>query len=245
MRATKKLVVLLCGAAAFCGTALSSNAQAVAPPAPPPAADVPLVIPSPPGATLQMEMDLSDDDLLGVFKSLLKGVGDAANNVPSVPLTAPSSEKGVTDAQIASVLSNADLSDVFKGVTHLHFEMLQFPAPTPPPTPMAPGHAKTKPDAMPQMPDTPDQTSFYKTAFATEGGHRIIYANYAPIHLVMTSFGHARGFALMVQSPGSIAVFRSDGYPDLSKLSALATSIGAVVGKAAVNTHTPKLTPTP
>ena len=244
MRVPKKLIVLLCGAAAFCGTALPSTAQAVVPPTPPPAADTPLVIPSPPGATLQMEMDLSDDDLLGVFKSLLKGVGDAANNVPSVPLTAQSPQKGVTDAQIAAVLSNADLSDVFKGVTHLHFEMLQFPAAAPPPVPVAPGHAKMKANVMPQMPDTPDQTSFYETAFATEGGHRIIYSNYPPIHLLMTSFGHAHGFALMVQSPGSIAVFRSDGYPDLSKLSALATSIGAVVGKAAVNAHT-KTTPTP
>ena len=242
MRTHRIVIPALCGAVLLSCAALPTWAQsptttAIAPV--PNVPDLPLAIPMPPGMTVQTEIDLHDDDLLGVFKSLLRGVGQAANTLPqSTPRPqAVGTEKGPTDAQIAAILSNADLSDVFKDVTHIHFIML---TPTAPSTPMTvkPGKAAM----MAGPPAQPDQTSFYETAFSAEGGHRIIYSNFDPVHVLMTSFGHAHGFAFMVQAPGTIAVLRADGYPDLSKLSALATSVGAAAGKAALNMPGSKLT---
>jgi hypothetical protein len=203
--------------------------------------DQPLVIPVPPNSTVQVEVDLRDDDLLGVFKSLLRGVGQAANSGPTAAgLT--STAKPTSDAQIAAILSNVDLSDVLKDVTHVHFVMFQLPGGAAPALVPAPDGAKVKPAVATNAPPAlPDQTAFYETAFATEGGHRIIYANNDPIHLLMTSFGHAHGFAFVVQAPGGLAVLRADGYPDLSKLAALATSVGAAFGKAAITGATSKL----
>ena len=42
----------------------------------------------------------------------------------------------------------------------------------------------------------------------------------------------------MVQAPGMLAVMRADGYPDLSKLTALATSLAAAAVPVALN-HLP------
>jgi hypothetical protein len=243
MRTYQHLIPILGVTALLAGVTLPAHAQTATGPTPAPQApavattaqapipDQPLVIPMPSGATVQVEVELHDDDLLGVFKSLLRGVGQAANAVTpamTTPAAPAGATKTVSDAQMAAILSNADLSDVFKDVTHIHFILLTVPGGDDP-APAAPGKAHP-----PVPPTYPDQTSFYETAFATEGGHRIIFSNFDPVHIVMTSFGHAHGFAFMVQAPGSIAIFRADGYPDLSKLSALAASIGAAVGKSAL-----------
>lgn len=235
----------LMSAAALCALAaaapLCAHAQS---PAPRPAAavpismspasiDSPLVIPMPAGATVQVEMNLSDDDLLGVFKSLLRGVSEGANAVPIATKTSSPPGSGTdTGAQVAQIISNADLSDIFRDVTHLRFILLQTGPATPTVTmmtPQTPGKHTITHAAPP--PSLPDQTGFYETAFAGEGGHRLIYTNFDPIHVLMTSFGHARGWAMMAQYPGGIAIMRADGYPDLSKLSSLATQIGAVAAK--------------
>ncbi len=201
------------------------------------ASDALLAIPMPAGATVQVEMDVHDDDLLGVYKSFLKGIGQAMQAMPVYPETA--ARTGVGSTQMAAILNNADLSDVLKGTTHIHLIVLKVPGASP----FAPT-LSTKPSKHPVAPvvppATPDQTAFYETAFGAEGGHRIIYTNIDPLHLSMVSFGHTRGYAIMVQVPGTIAVMRADGYPDLSKLSALVTQVSAVAAKAAldsVNTH--------
>ncbi len=222
----------------------SQAQQATLPPAAPaataaqaPVPDLPLAIPSPPGTTVAVEVDLHDDDLLGVFKSLLRGVGQAANTVPLSTRPPSIASRGPSDAQIAAILSNADLSDVFKDVTHIHFVVLTTPTPDVAPVPRA---KAAKAPIVPAAPPLPDQTAFYETAFGAEGGHRIIYVNNDPVHVLMTSFGHARGFAFMAQAPGTLVILRADGYPDLSKLAALATSVGAAAGKAALNAPTTK-----
>lgn len=246
LNAALRAAVLLALAA---NTPLSAHAQAAAAPAPLsvpapvsvlPAAS-PLAIPMPAGATVQVEMNLSDDDLLGVFKSLLRGVSEGANAIPAATKTSsPPGRYDDTGAQVAQIISNADLSDILKDVTHVRFVLLQTGGGSPAVSLVTP-HTAGKHAAAPAAPPAllPDQTGFYETAFAGEGGHRLIYSNFDPVHVLMTSFGHARGFALMTQYPGGIVVMRADGYPDLSKLSSLATQIGAAAAKVGMQSMHP------
>ena len=234
---TFALSLLLCAA--------QTHAQTAAAPAPPLAsAPLPddLPITAPPNSTVQVDMDVRDDDLLGVFKSMLKGVSEggqaavAAQSPSAVPVRSGSyADMG---RQVAGMVSRADLGDILKDVTHVRFLVYQLK----PSADAAPVRAVTgkKPVSFDPPPASPDLTPQYETAFAAEGGHRILYVNSAPVHVVMTSFGHAHGSALVVQGPGTLAVMRVNGYPDLSKLSALATQIGTVAAQAAAaNKPTP------
>lgn len=192
----------------------------------------------PAGATVQIEMDVHDDDLLGVYKSFLKGIGQAMQAMPLYPET--SARTNVGNTQMAAILNSADLSDVLKGTTHLHLMVLKVSGASPFAMAMPTKASKHPLPRVVAPPAMSDQTAFYETAFGAEGGHRIIYTNIDPVHLSMVSFGHTRGYAIMVQVPGTIAVMRADGYPDLSKLSALVTQVSAVAAKAAldsVNAH--------
>ena len=227
-----------------------AHAQQAPSPAPPlsgaagAAFDSALPIATPPGGTVQVELDLHDDDLLGVYKSFLHGFSQGAST--SSPAPAAGVSRSDMASQITAALSSADLADVLKDVTHIHFVLIQLPgalgAPAVAPTsaarraPLKPQvtllAATSRPAPPTPAPSAPDLTPQYETAFAREGGHRIVYTNIDPVHLVMVSFGHAHGFALVAQVPGYLAALRSDGYPDLSKVSALATQIAATVGRA-------------
>lgn len=223
----------------------SAHAQTAAAPAPAPVtapADDALTITAPPNSTVQVDMDVRDDDLLGVFKSMLKGVSDGGQAAVAAQTPASASARPGSYAdmgrQVAGMVSRADLGDILKDVTHIRFLVYQLT----PAAPAVPVHktAGAKPTPMTMPPASPDLTAPYETAFAAEGGHRILYVNADPVHVVMTSFGHAHGSALVVQGPGTLAVLRVNGYPDLSKLSALATQIGTVAAQAATaNKPTP------
>ena len=141
-----------------------------------PAADQPLLIPAPAGGTVQVEMDLRDDDLLGVFKSLLRGVGQGANSVPMPPDGGAGNGPNWSKL-MAGVLSNADLSDVLKDVTHVHFVLYSLPGGGMPGMMPAPSSPQSKLAARADSSPMGDLTSFYETAFTAEGGHRIIYIN--------------------------------------------------------------------
>lgn len=215
-----------------------SHAQTVTAYAPPSAvapADDTLAIMAPPNSTVQVDMDVRDDDLLGVFKSMLKGVSEGGQSVALNGVTPPAPARPghpmEIGPQVAGILSRADLGDILKDVTHVRFLVYQLK----PSASAAPARAVTgkKPLAFDLPPAAADLTSQYETAFAAEGGHRILYVNADPVHVVMTSFGHAHGSALVVQAPGTLAILRVNGYPDLSKLSALATQVGALAAQAA------------
>jgi len=214
------------------GLGTASATTPVTDPTTPAAPEQNLAIPAPGGLALQVEMDLHDDDLLGVFKSLLRGVGQAAGSAQDSAPSRPASKNAPSDADIRAILSNADLSDVFKDVTHVHFALY---GPPPPPAGAAARRA-VKPGVSAAALTLPaDPTAFYETSFASEGGHRIIYVNSDPVHVLMTTFGKGHGFAFLVQSPDSVGILRADGYPDLSKLAALATSIGTAAGKTVMD----------
>lgn len=222
--------------AAASPAALSAPTPAALPvsaPVPLSVSDALLPIPMPAGATVQVEMDVHDDDLLGVYKSFLRGIGQAAQTMPLYPETA--ARTGVSNAQMSAIINSTDLSDVLKGTTHVHLLVMQVPGASPFAAAMPVKTLKHKAVTAPAPAALRDQTAFYETAFGAEGGHRILYTNIEPLHLTMVSFGHTRGYAVMVQVPGTIAVMRADGYPDLSKLSALVTQVSAAATKAVLD----------
>ncbi len=221
-------------------TATPAIALAPTPAAPPVSAPVPLSvsdallpIPMPAGATVQVEMDVHDDDLLGVYKSFLRGIGQAAQTMPLYPEAARSS--AISNAQMSAIINSTDLSDMLKGTTHVHLLVMQVPGASPFAAALPVKTLKHKAVTAPFAAALPDQTAFYETAFGAEGGHRILYTNIDPLHMTMVSFGHTRGYAVMVQVPGTVAVMRADGYPDLSKLSALVTQVSAAAAKAVLD----------
>jgi hypothetical protein len=198
-----------------------------------PSADLPpfqsLAIPLPPGAKVQMEIDASDDDLLGVVKSLLKGF----NGKTLLPPIKAKSD-GKPGSRFSDMLSDANLADVFKDVTRIHFILVEMP----------PVMAKAgKVSAAKALSPEPDQTAFYESTYRAEGGHRIVFSNSEDTHFLMVSFGHAHGFALVVQSPGTLAVARADGYPNLEKLTALGMTLANSFDSDSDNAPTPDSPP--
>ena len=188
-------------------------------PAPPP--DTALAIPAPPGARLRVEMDARDADILGVFKSLLQGLSEGT--VGAVKALKPADAAKLNDE-----MSSANLADILKNVTHIHFELLELSGSTAS-LPYVPGkrsltvsYAIRTLSTTKIAPAAPDnEVPFYETAFNNEGGHRILFTDFDEFHVLMTGFDEPHGYALVVDLPGMVAVLRSDGYPDLEKLSAL------------------------
>ena len=242
---------LLALAAGTTLAALPASAQQAAPMAAPtaPAADfAPLPIPAPPGGKLRVEMDARSEDLLGMMKSFLKGIGETGPPAVLPGQTAP------VPNPIAQALSNGDLAVLLKNVNHVHFVVYELPGAAAPAVPVsvevipispAPGKPAKKPEqktilvpSAPAAPTAPafDSNGFYETAFASEGAHRILYTDADAYKLVMVGFPNSKGFALAASGGGYIVVERSDGYPDLEVLSAFISRLST----AALNSPTVK-----
>ena len=193
-------------------------------PAPDAGLSVPLVIPAPPGGKLRVEMDARSEDILGVMKSFLKGIGETGErNPPAAP-----GQPAPPPNSVADLLANGSLADIYKDVNHVHFVVYELPAPAAPPVDMTPLPKKgIKP--MPlvtlppvDLPATPafDSNAFYESAFDAEGAHRLMFADAGDYKLVMVGFPDRKGYAFAVSGAGYLAVSRTDGYPNLEVLSA-------------------------
>ena len=216
----------------------ASAQQAAAPPmtAPmmtAPTAAAPLVIPPPPGGKLRVEMDARSEDLLGMMKSFLKGIGETGPPATVTPGRALSPPNPVAEA-----IANGDLAAMLKDVNHVHIAVYEIPgAAGPSPvmlvTPVQPGLKKSL-VAAPTVPATPavpafDSNSFYESAFAAEGAHRLLYTDADEFKLVMVGFPDRRGFAFAASGGGYVFVERSDGYPDLEVLTAFISHVTTAV----------------
>lgn len=258
------LFVLTAGAAL---TALPALAQV--PAAPPmaaaPGSDLaPLPIPAPPGGKLRVEMDARSEDLLGLVKSFLKGIGETG----PPPALRPGQTAPVPNP-IAQAISGGDLAALLKNVNHVHFVVYEIPGAAASAVPVsvevfplssAPGKPAKKPEQktilVPPTPDAPatpafDSNSFYEAAFASEGAHRILYTDADAYKLVMVGFPNQRGFAFAASGGGYIVVERSDGYPDLEVLTAFISRLSAAalssptVKKAVTSAMTSSSSPVP
>ena len=171
----------------------------------PPAAPVhALPIPLPPGAAVQMEMDGQDADLLGMVKSLLAGA--------ATPKTAGGAAAGPDAAganPFLSFLGDGQLTALLKDIHHLHVVSFK-------PAPLPAGAAPT------------DFLAFYETPLEAQGGHRLLYLS-GGTPVVTVGFDQPRGFAAVVQSPGSVFVMRADGYPDMTVVGNLLRTFGGAM----------------
>ncbi len=214
--------------------------QAAAPPmttpmmtAPASAEAAPLVIPPPPGGKLRVEMDARSEDLLGMMKSFLKGIGETGQPVY------PASGRAVSPPNpVAEAIANGDLAAMLKDVNHVHIAVYEVPGtartlPVMLITPVQPGLKKSlvAAPATPAAPAIPafDSNSFYESAFAAEGAHRLLYTDADEFKLVMVGFPNRQGFAFAASGGGYVFVERSDGYPDLEVLTAFISHVTTAV----------------
>ena len=196
----------------------------------------PLVIPPPPGGKLRVEMDARSEDLLGMVKSFLKGIGENGQPVAAVP--------GRTPNPVAEAIASGDLAAMLKDVNHVHLVVYEVAGPHQPLTLIAPTVMIVPPKpglkkhlvtpaapAVPAPPAVPafDSNSFYETAFAAEGAHRLLYTDADAYKLVMVGFPDRRGFAFAASGGGYVVVERSDGYPDLEVLTAFISHVTTAV----------------
>lgn len=232
---------LLVGVTLTLGTAFSAVSASAQQPAVPPMTSsapvselAPLTIPSPPGGKLRVEMDARSEDLLGMVKSFLKGIGET-NGPAGVIL--PGQTAAVAQNPVAQAISNGDLAAMLKDVNHVHFAVYEVAAPTTqavavilanPAVPKSPLAAPVFAAPLPIVPAF-DSNSFYETAFAAEGAHRILYTDADAYKLVMVGFPDRHGFAFAASGGGYVLVERSDGYPNLEVLSAFISHVTTAV----------------
>ena len=186
--------------------------------------DLPLVIPTPPGGKLRVEMDARSEDILGLMKSFLKGIGETGQLSTPTPAGQTPSDSDL----IAQMLEGNNLTDMLKDVNHIHFEVWELPAPPTPPAPTLDPKAKGKflpALAPPPPPPAFDSSAFYETAFSQEGGHRLLYTDADVYKMVMVGFPDRRGFAFAASGAGYVAISRSDGYPNLEVLSSFISRV--------------------
>src|SRR5439155_22305423 len=157
----------------------------------------PLAIPVPGEAKVRMEMDARDDDLLGMVKSLLKGLklaalagalqqgqpaGAPGRVLPPLPPTheptpengaqpgsaAPGSSVGV---DLTPSLARIDFADVFKNIHQMHLVVF---------TPA-------------EGADVDEIIQVYEKPFAAEGGHRSLWIDADDTKVLLMSFPRPRG----------------------------------------------------
>jgi len=217
-------------------TAVPATAQMPAAPTPamvPAPAQAPLVIPAPPGGKLRVEMDARGEDLLGMVKSFLKGIGETGTPASVTPSQAAAEAPN----PVAEAIAGGDLAAMLKDVNHIHFAVYELAGPSAPlvmpALPMKPGLKKSIITAAPTPPASPvpmfDSNSFYESAFAAEGAHRILYTDADAYKLVMVGFPDRHGFAFAASGGGYVLVDRSDGYPNLEVLSAFISHVTTAV----------------
>ena len=240
---------LLASFALAAGTMLAAfpvSAQQAAPPVVPAAsAPAPLVIPVPPGGKLRVEMDARSEDLLGMIKSFLKGIGETGS-----PTLLPGQTPASAAARnpVAQAIAGGDLAAILKDVNHVHVVVYEVAMPAAPAVPVSveviPLGSKPKkpaqknvqvtvitPAAPSPAPAAPafDSNSFYEAAFASEGAHRILYTDADAYKLVMVGFPNRQGFAFAASGGGYVVVERSAGYPDLEALTAFISHVTTAV----------------
>lgn len=189
---------------------------------------VPLSIPMPPGSKLRVEMDARSEDVLGMMKSFLKGIGETTPVLQPGQLAPPRNP-------IADLLVNGNLADILKDVNHVHFVVYEL-APITPPAPMGSPNKAVKPMplvTMPteavKLPEAFDSNAYYETAFGAEGAHRIMFADAGQYKLMMVGFPNRKGYAFAASGAGYVAVSRIDGYPNLEVLSAFMSRATAAI----------------
>jgi hypothetical protein len=175
-------------------------------------------------------MDARSEDVLGMMKSFLKGIGEAT---PALQPGQPVPPRN----PVADLLVNGNLADILKDVNHVHFVVYEL-APSSPASPLISPTPKKAVNPMPLvtmptevvvLPGAFDSNSYYETAFGIEGAHRIMFADAGPYKMLMVGFPDRKGYAFAASGGGYVAVSRIDGYPNLEVLSAFMSRATAAI----------------
>lgn len=188
----------------------------------------PLPIPLPEKAVVSVEVDAHQDDLIGVIKSMLRGLnlpalmrmmqgmsGPAGISLPDIAPNGeavPGSEAGPnfsprTGLTGAAVTAAPNFADLLKDIHQMHMVVFK-----------AEGF-------------TPDQAiKFYEQPFLEQGGRRALWVNQGENRMLMMAFDKPRGFALVIPTAADITVIRADGYPDLEGVGSFVTMLATMVG---------------
>lgn len=189
-----------------------------------------LPIPALPNAPVQLELEGTEQDLLGMLKSFAQGLEKANAQSAKLP----------TANVFVQLLADKQLSAVLKNIRYLHLVVYDLDAlrdaeeaaspslggsmsgsmsgtmssgtMTGDVTMSAPGSATKPPTSLPKVPDA---LSFYEKPFRAEGGKRLLMANFKSTKVLMLGFNQPQGFALIVSAPSRVVVARADGYPDM------------------------------
>lgn len=211
-------VAALCFAPAHCN---SVQAEPVARAVQTLAATTALAIPVLPGARVQLELDANEKDLLGMVKSLVKG------------LEKSNAKAGKSDQILLRLLADKQFSSVLKDIHHLHVVVYDRKEPesdlsatlnrlssggmTLDATTITGSMTEGVRIAPPvSVAPAPDVFAFYEKPFRAEGGRRVLKADMKSTQVEM--FGFQPGFALVINSPSRLIVARADAFPDMEAL---------------------------
>jgi hypothetical protein len=169
-----------------------------------------LSISLPSNARLRLDVDARDEDILGVVKSLLRGLNGSTLKGILPPAQANNSDAtgkqqaGTVDiGKVAALqlLSDTELHTLLENVNHLRVVVFE--------TPRTSRYSGAR-----RKPQDSSIISYYENAYLTrEGGRRLVRADFDEVQMFTVGFPN-RGFGVVIQSPGMGIVIRSDGYPD-------------------------------
>ena len=175
-----------------------------------------------PDVPVQIELNGTDNDVLGMLKSFARGL--EAANANANANAAPAG--GQTSDLLLALLSEQQISAALKNIHHLHLVVYDLDALREAQSQvdnenllaglgnamMTPAIPKTKTPAPSKIPDA---IAFYEPRWAGAGGKRLLMADFKNTKVLLQGFTAPQGFALVVSAPSRVIVARADGYPDL------------------------------
>jgi len=209
-----------------------------------------LPISVPPGATVSLEVDAHESDVLGLVKRLLSGITTAAVTPATATSTAASATTDEESSGIRVQIGGDRPASKPAAPPAKSTRTARRPknaGPGMPPPASAAASAADEPRVGPltiaqltallkdihhlhvlsaRAPkDAPSVLGFYEPTFTAEGGKRVLWSSSGPAktQVLMSRFeAPLSGFALVIQQPsGEITVVRSDGYPNLEAIAPL------------------------
>jgi hypothetical protein len=191
----------------------------------PPAPGI-LSVALPPYARLRFDMDVRDDDMLGVIKSFFRGFNGQSlkellnwmKSSGGATGSAAGTDRGVSanlardldKVAMVQLLSDADLGTMLRDISHMRVVVFEMP-----PTarrPSAPQGTAGSDSANRPVPQT--VVAYYEQRYLVgEGGRRIMRGDFDEVQMFTVGFPQ-RGFAMVFQAPGIGVVVRADGYPN-------------------------------
>jgi hypothetical protein len=193
---------------------------------PPPASSI-LSVALPPYARLRWDMDVRDEDMLGVIKSFFRGFnGQSLKELLNWAKTSGMASDATTGSdkvatsgtardldKLAAVrlLSDADLGTMLRDINHMRVVVFEMPRSTP--------RRSSVTQAVPSggtanRPALQTVVNFYEQRYlAGEGGRRMVRGDFDDVQMLTVGFP-GRGFAAVFQAPGMGIVVRADGYPN-------------------------------